>query len=91
MYVIDYKHVLCFGPIEYQILLKLLRGGDDLTDSENERADQMYTTLVKMKKSKEIRQADRRNGYVRPVRSVLPHNSQRNPSESDVMRAITAC
>ncbi len=86
MYVIDYKHVLCFGPIEFQILLKLLRGGDDLTDSENERADQMYTTLVRMKKSKEIRQTDQRsNGYVRPVRSVRPHNSQRDPSESDVI------
>ena len=65
MYVIDYNHVLCFGPIEYQILLKLLNGRNDLTDSEEGRAEQMYRTLISMKKAKESRQ----EGYTRPVRT----------------------
>ena len=81
MFVIDYTHVLCFGPIEYKILLKLLHG-DDLTDSEEDRAEQMYRTAISMKKVKESRKADRE--YTRPVRTVR----RRDPSESDVMEAI---
>jgi hypothetical protein len=85
MYVIDYKHVLCFGPIEYKILLKLLHGEKELTDSEEERAEQMYRTIISMKKAKEVRE----RGYTRPVRSVPAPTRRRDPSESDVMQAIT--
>jgi hypothetical protein len=84
MYVIDYKHVLCFGPVEYKILLKLLHGEKELTDSEEERAEQMYRTIISMKKAKEGRD----KLYTRPTRSV-PALRRRDPSESDVMQVIT--
>ena len=92
MFVVDYKHILCFGPIEYKILLKLLRGEEELTDTEEERAEQMYRTILSMKKAKESRQTDRRNsGYTRPTRPVRAprRNRDRDPSESDVMEAIS--
>lgn len=78
------KRVVCFGEIEFQVVRKLLQG-EDLTGSEERRAEQMYRTAIAMKKAKETRRNDQ-SGYVRPVRSI---RRRRDPSQSDVMQAIT--
>jgi hypothetical protein len=50
MYVLDYDYVVGFGGVEYNIILKLLKGEEDLTDDEERRAEQMLRTAVKHKK-----------------------------------------
>ena len=80
------KRCVGLGEIEYQVVLKLLQG-DGLTRSEEQRTEQMYRTAIAMKKAKETRRTDQRNAYVRPTRSIRP-TRHRDPSESDVMKAI---
>jgi len=63
----DEQTVLCFGAVEYDIIIKLLHGDHDLSYEENRRADQMNRTLMAMKK---VRQARQDGTYKRPVRRV---------------------
>lgn len=83
------KRVIGFGEIEYRVVLKVLQG-EELSNSEEKRADQMYRTSIAMKKAAQTRHDDRSNGrsgnYARPTRSIR----RRDPSESDVMKAIVA-
>lgn len=61
----DDQQALCFGPVEYDIIIKMLKGDSDLNDEENRRADQMYNTLRTMDKARQERRE-----YKRPVRRV---------------------
>ena len=66
----DTQRVLCFGPVEYDIIVKMLRGDTDLSDEENRRADQMHHTLLAMEKARKERQGQQPNNYRRPIRRV---------------------
>jgi hypothetical protein len=70
MYILDYDYVVGFGGVEYNIILKLLKGEEDLTDDEERRAEQMLRTAVKHKKIRASRsRMDRQRA--RPARTNL--------------------